>query len=163
FGTDRTAPSVQQKRHVEPGVSLGVGLDIGRCDDLGSALSNIRWLRCASLVLAIAAGGLTACSSDGEQSSGPATTTAQQQMVTVPPESVQRFVAEVRAQGLVPASVSDDEIEFVVQNTCRRAGLGDSYGDLSGGVADLLSLPPAGDAVDDVMTFVYDIGCPEQR
>ncbi|WP_317762085.1 hypothetical protein [Rhodococcus opacus] len=84
-------------------------------------------------------------------------------MVTVPPEAVDEFVAAVRAQNLVPASMPDDDLQFVVQNTCRRAGLGDSYGDLSSGVADLLSLPPAGEAVDDVMTLVYDIGCPEQR
>ncbi|ELB89627.1 hypothetical protein Rwratislav_28513 [Rhodococcus wratislaviensis IFP 2016] len=84
-------------------------------------------------------------------------------MVTVAPEAADEFVAAVRAQNLVPASIPDADLKFVVQNTCRRAGLGDSYGDLSGGVADLLSLPPAGDAVDDVMTLVYDIGCPEQR
>jgi hypothetical protein len=90
-------------------------------------------------------------------------TTAAQPMVTVAPDAVQEFVAQVRAQGLAPETVTDDELEFTVTNTCRLAGTGQSYGDLSSGIADTLGLPPGGSAVDDVMTLVYDVGCPDQR
>ncbi|RZL78265.1 MAG: hypothetical protein EOP32_22350, partial [Rhodococcus sp. (in: high G+C Gram-positive bacteria)] len=101
-------------------------------------MSNLRWLRASTLALAIAAGGLTACSSSDEKASEPITATAQQQMVTVTPEAVDEFVAAVRAQNLVPAAMPDEQIRPVVTNVCRLAGTGTSYGDQSAVAADQL-------------------------
>ena len=114
--------------------------------------------------MAIAAGALTACSSgDGSSGTEQTTTTEQQQMVTVTPEAVDQFVAAVRAQNLVPAAMPDEQIRPVVTNVCRLAGTGKPYGDQSAVAADQLNLPPAGSEVDDVMTLVYDIGCPGEH
>ncbi|MDJ0395456.1 DUF732 domain-containing protein [Rhodococcus sp. G-MC3] len=81
-------------------------------------------------------------------------------MVAVPIEAIDDFVAQMRERGFTQP---DQEISFVVTNTCRLAGTGQNYGELSSGVAQLLNLPSGGGDVDDVMSLIFDLGCPEAR